>query len=102
VISQRVFMLIDPNAFEACFMAWVKGITPLGEHEVGAMSFPDNGDLGRYGCRSRWSLSPAPPQFHALALEAQPPCLNGESRLVLSRLSAIDDHGMSNCEGCCI
>ena len=34
---RRVFMLIDPNAFEACFTAWVKGITTRGEQEVGAI-----------------------------------------------------------------
>ena len=34
---RRVFMLIDPNAFEACFTAWVRGITPLGEQEVVAI-----------------------------------------------------------------
>lgn len=34
---RRVFMLIDPNAFEACFTAWVRGITTLGEQEVVAI-----------------------------------------------------------------
>ena len=34
---RRVFMLIDPNAFEACFTAWVKGITTRGEQEVVAI-----------------------------------------------------------------
>ena len=34
---RRVFMLIDLNAFEACFTAWVRGITPLGEQEVVAI-----------------------------------------------------------------
>ncbi|WP_434129664.1 ISAs1 family transposase [Methylocaldum sp. GT1BB] len=34
---RRVFMLIDPGAFEACFTAWAQGITPLGEHEVVAI-----------------------------------------------------------------
>jgi predicted transposase YbfD/YdcC len=34
---RRVFMLIDPDAFEACFTAWAQGIAPLGKHEVVAI-----------------------------------------------------------------
>ena len=34
---RRVFMLIDPHAFETCFTAWVRGITLLGEQEVVAI-----------------------------------------------------------------
>ena len=34
---RRVFMLIDPNAFEACLTAWVRGVTSLGEQEVVAI-----------------------------------------------------------------
>ena len=34
---RRVLMLIDPNAFEACFTAWVRGITTRGEQEVVAI-----------------------------------------------------------------
>ena len=34
---RRGFMLIDPNAFEACFTAWVRGITTRGEQEVVAI-----------------------------------------------------------------
>ncbi len=30
-------MLIDPGAFEACFTAWVRGITSLGEQEIVAI-----------------------------------------------------------------
>jgi predicted transposase YbfD/YdcC len=34
---RRVFILIDPDAFEACFTAWAQGIAPLGKHEVVAI-----------------------------------------------------------------
>jgi predicted transposase YbfD/YdcC len=34
---RRVFMLIDPDAFEACFTAWAQGIAPLGAQEVVAI-----------------------------------------------------------------
>src|SRR5512135_3198808 len=34
---RRVFMLIDPDAFEACFTAWVGAIATPGEPEVVAI-----------------------------------------------------------------
>jgi predicted transposase YbfD/YdcC len=34
---RRVFMLIDPDAFEASFTAWAQGIAPLGAQEVVAI-----------------------------------------------------------------
>ncbi len=34
---RRVFMLIDPDAFEACFTAWAQGLAVLGEQEVVAI-----------------------------------------------------------------
>jgi predicted transposase YbfD/YdcC len=34
---RRVFMLIDPEAFEACFTAWVGSVATLGEREVVAI-----------------------------------------------------------------
>jgi predicted transposase YbfD/YdcC len=34
---RRVFMLIDPEAFEARFTQWVQGLAPLGAHEVVAI-----------------------------------------------------------------
>src|SRR5512144_1959549 len=34
---RRVFMLIDPDAFEACFTAWVGAIATPGEQEVVAI-----------------------------------------------------------------
>jgi predicted transposase YbfD/YdcC len=34
---RRVFMLIDPDAFEACFTAWAQGLAVLGGQEVVAI-----------------------------------------------------------------
>src|SRR3954468_6540343 len=34
---RRVFMLLDPDAFEACFVRWAQSLTGAGERGVGAI-----------------------------------------------------------------
>jgi hypothetical protein len=57
---RRVFMLIDPDAFEACFTAWAQFFAEAFEREVVAI---DGKTLRRYFDRGRaagtWSVSPA-------------------------------------------
>src|SRR3954466_11852903 len=43
---RRVFMLIDPDAFEACFARWAQSLADPGERGAGAQPWGGGGDGG--------------------------------------------------------
>src|SRR5919107_5942692 len=53
---RRVFMLLDPDAFEACFARWARSLGP-----VGAVAGPGGRGRWRAGSSARWWRSTARP-----------------------------------------